>query len=137
MIAWRFKDVTLLRGFGAAPSQINYVLSTRFTVERGYVVETRRGGGGYIRIYRLDEEPEASGIQMVYESVGDAIDRKAAEDLVARLVDIGALDERDAACVRAAVFDQEDTESPELERIIRARVLRAVLMLMLTQPPTA
>jgi hypothetical protein len=35
------------------------------------------------------------------------------------------------------VFDQEDTEAPELERIIRARVLRAILMLMLTQPPTA
>ncbi len=46
---------------------------------------------------------------------GDAIDRKAAEDLVARLVDMGVLDERDAACVRAAVFDQEDTEAPELE----------------------
>ncbi|MGI6518745.1 MAG: CtsR family transcriptional regulator [Bacillota bacterium] len=127
----------LAERFRCAPSQINYVLSTRFTVERGYVVETRRGGGGYIRIYRLDEEPETSGIHMVYESVGDAIDRKAAEDLIARLVDMGVLDERDAACVRAAVFDQEDTEAPELERIIRARVLRAILMLMLTQPPTA
>jgi len=42
--------------------------------------------------------------------------------LFARLVDMGVLDERDAACVRAAVFDQEDTEAPELERIIRARV---------------
>ncbi|HOK71062.1 MAG TPA: CtsR family transcriptional regulator, partial [Bacillota bacterium] len=60
----------LAERFRCAPSQINYVLSTRFTVERGYVVETRRGGGGYIRIFKLDDEPETSGIQMVYESVG-------------------------------------------------------------------
>ncbi len=125
----------LAERFRCAPSQINYVLSTRFTVERGYVVETRRGGGGYIRIFKLDDEPETSGIQIVYESVGDAIDRKAAEDLIARLVDMGALDRKDAACVRSAVFDQESDEDPELEGIIRARVLRAVLMLMLTRPP--
>ena len=91
--------------------------------------------GGYIRIYRLDEEPEASGIHMVYGLWGCSY-RKAAEDLVARLVDM-ASSVKGAACVRAAVFDQEDTEAPELERIIRARVLRAILMLMLTQPPTA
>lgn len=40
--------------FDCAPSQINYVLTTRFTPERGYLVESRRGGGGYIRIIRLN-----------------------------------------------------------------------------------
>ena len=41
--------------FQCAPSQINYVISTRFTSQQGYVVESRRGGGGYIRIIRLDD----------------------------------------------------------------------------------
>ncbi|HYG58005.1 MAG TPA: CtsR family transcriptional regulator, partial [Symbiobacteriaceae bacterium] len=47
---------TLAAQFGCAPSQINYVMATRFTPERGYIVESRRGGGGYIRITRLNLE---------------------------------------------------------------------------------
>ena len=46
--------------FGCVPSQINYVISTRFSPEHGYVVESRRGGGGYIRIKRVRSSPTLS-----------------------------------------------------------------------------
>ena len=43
----------LAQHFGCAPSQINYVLATRFSIDHGYVIESRRGGGGYVRIIRI------------------------------------------------------------------------------------
>lgn len=46
--------------FSCVPSQINYVLTTRFTLERGYMIESRRGGGGYIRIVRVNQESAPS-----------------------------------------------------------------------------
>ena len=42
--------------FNCAPSQINYVLATRFTPDHGYIIESRRGGGGYIRIFRMAQD---------------------------------------------------------------------------------
>ncbi|MEA4883551.1 MAG: CtsR family transcriptional regulator [Clostridia bacterium] len=127
----------LAERFRCAPSQINYVLSTRFTLERGYLVETRRGGGGYVRIFRLARRPRSGAAEMVRDSVGEAIDREAAEGLIAKLLEMGALDVQDAACIRAAVFGQERENELELERVVRARVLRATLLFMLTQPPSA
>ena len=126
----------LAERFRCAPSQISYVLATRFSIERGYVVESRRGGGGYVRIFRLGAAPGSDALEIVREVVGDAIDRKAADDLIARLCELGALSLQDAALVRAAVLESHDSRQPELEQIIRARVLRATLLFVLTQSTT-
>ncbi|MCR4426408.1 MAG: CtsR family transcriptional regulator [Firmicutes bacterium] len=123
----------LAERFRCAPSQINYVLATRFSPERGYFVETRRGGGGYIRIFRVRARSRESLIEMVHRTVGEAIDRKAAEDLLIRLVDTGALDEQNANFIRAAIASHGYALEPDIERIVRARVLRTVLLFMLTQ----
>ncbi len=58
--------------FSVAPSQINYVLSTRFTLERGYDIESKRGGGGYITIKRLNEEGYL--MNLVKSGIGDKIE---------------------------------------------------------------
>jgi len=126
----------LAERFRCAPSQISYVLATRFSIERGYVVESRRGGGGYVRIFRLGAAPGSDALGIVREVVGDAIDRKAADDLIARLCELGALSLQDAALVRATVLESHDSRQPELEQIIRARVLRATLLFVLTQSTT-
>ncbi len=124
----------LAERFRCAPSQISYVLATRFTIERGYVVESRRGGAGYFRIFWVGAAPASSAVEVVREALGDAIDRKAADDLIARLVELEALSPQDAAFVRAAALGSYEGMRSGVEEIIRARVLKAVLLFLLTQP---
>ena len=57
--------------FRCAPSQINYVLSTRFTYAKGYIIESRRGGGGYISIKKIEHKCPVSTKKMLNESIGD------------------------------------------------------------------
>ena len=64
---------------GCVPSQINYVLSSRFTPEQGYIVESRRGGGGYIRIRRVNLD---RGVMLMHviNSVGDTLDEQTCHE---------------------------------------------------------
>ena len=59
--------------FGCAPSQINYVLATRFTLDDGYVIESRRGGGGYIRIVRVMSSDHQQLMYLINERIGQSI----------------------------------------------------------------
>ena len=71
--------------FNCAPSQINYVLATRFTPDHGYIIESRRGGGGYIRIFRMAQDTSEQLIYLLNQRVGDSIDALAASHLVQQL----------------------------------------------------
>ena len=77
----------LAQVFMCVPSQINYVLETRFNSNVGYLVETRRGGGGYIRIVKLGLENEDDLIQMLDKTSNNSINQLSAEKLLQRLVD--------------------------------------------------
>ena len=91
--------------FGCVPSQINYVISTRFSPEHGYVVESRRGGGGYIRISRVRATAEQLVMHTV-NAVGRELDRATAEALLSNLLAASALEEKSAALIAAAVSDR-------------------------------
>src|SRR5690606_12275077 len=65
--------------FSCVPSQINYVISTRFTLEKGYLVESKRGGGGYIRIQRIELPTYKTIHGHIRQTIGDRIDQSAAE----------------------------------------------------------
>ena len=67
--------------FNCVPSQINYVISTRFTTERGYIVESRRGGGGHIRITRIAMEKNDT-LRHVVNNIGSSIDVMTAEAII-------------------------------------------------------
>ena len=71
----------LAQQFDCSPSQINYVLTTRFTNDRGYVVESRRGGGGYIRIFRVRSSMEDELKRILNETIGDSITLNKSIDL--------------------------------------------------------
>lgn len=71
--------------FSCVPSQINYVISTRFTLEKGYLVESKRGGGGYVRIRRIQLPGPTSLHTHLHETIGDEIGQSAAEGLIYRL----------------------------------------------------
>lgn len=117
----------LAERFGCVPSQVTYVLVTRFTPERGYLVEARRGGGGGIRISRLQ-----AGYHEVHALFRDlvAIDQARAEHIVRRLREGGLLTDREAQMASVAMHrDTLDVPLPERDRI-RARLLRAMLTVL-------
>ena len=80
----------LAQRFGCVPSQINYVMSTRFSPEHGYIVESRRGGGGYIRITRVQMDRQTL-LMHVINSIGDKLDGPSARAIVANLRDSQAI----------------------------------------------
>ena len=99
-----FRRNTLAQDLGCVPSQINYVISTRFTPERGYIVESRRGGGGFIRIAKVNCNGETL-LMHVVNSVGDSIDEATCRAHLANLVYRELLSKRDAKLILSAVSD--------------------------------
>lgn len=113
--------------FGCSPSQVTYVLATRFRPAAGYVVESRRGGAGFIRIVRLRWQSPPRLLEWVERQIGNSIDQRQAEVLLARLGEEGWLSEREGRLLRAAV-DRRVLALPLPERDrLRARILRAAL----------
>ena len=92
--------------FHCVPSQINYVLSTRFTPAHGYLVETRRGGGGYIRIVSLQLDKADDLRTVVIDGIGDHISQRDGEGLVAYLVAQGLLTDREGQLIEAMLTDR-------------------------------
>ena len=117
----------LAEHFACAPSQINYVLSTRFLLEHGYHVETRRGGGGYIRITRLPISSRQD-FRKVVEAIDEAISQRNAEAILEWLLRDGAINEREAMIMQAAL--QRDVLSTDLpwRDVLRARILKSMLL---------
>lgn len=89
--------------FSCVPSQINYVLDTRFTVERGYLVESRRGGGGYLRIIRLGLGTEGQYQQAIRQLIGEQLSRERTNALVGRLLDEELVTIREAALIKSVL----------------------------------
>lgn len=121
----------LAEKFGCVPSQINYVLETRFTPERGYLVESRRGGGGFIRIIRLNLESVHELYRLVRPSIGEALSQAEALGHVARLWEHQIITERERALMEAALRrDVINLELP-VRDVIRANLLKAMLLAIL------
>jgi transcriptional regulator of stress and heat shock response len=113
--------------FQCVPSQINYVINTRFTIERGYVVESKRGGGGYIRIMKVKAHDQVHLIDQLVALVRNAISQSTAADIIFRLVEEDIISEREAK-IMLSVMDRSVimVELPERD-ILRGRMLKAML----------
>ena len=121
----------LAEKFRCVPSQINYVISTRFSPEHGYLVESRRGGNGYIRITRVQATPKAL-IMHTVNAVGDAISPRTAAAFVSNLLDADALDTRSAALILTAISDRAlQPIAPEHRDIVRASIFKQLLVAVL------
>lgn len=122
----------LAERFSCVPSQINYVISTRFSPERGYVVESRRGGGGYIRISRVRTDPRML-IMHTVNSIGDSLDLRTAEAFTANLLDAGVLDKTSAGLMLTAISDNALRPiKPAHRDIVRASIFKQLLVSTLT-----
>ena len=116
--------------FNCAPSQINYVLATRFTPDHGYIIESRRGGGGYIRILRMAQDTSEHLLYLLHQRVGDSIDALAASHLVQQLQEREVVTKGEAAMMNAALSPQALSLplSAEMKDALRARILKNMLL---------
>ena len=118
----------LAQRFNCVPSQINYVMSTRFSPERGYIVESRRGGNGYIRITRVRVDRQT--LMQVINTLGSQVDLASARAILNNLVQAGALEENAGRSILAAVGDKALAAVPRESRdTVRADIMKQVLIL--------
>jgi transcriptional regulator of stress and heat shock response len=119
--------------FSCVPSQINYVISTRFTLEKGYLVESKRGGGGYIRIRRVELPGPVSLHTHLHQTIGSEIDQAGAEGLIYQLEEAQILTMREASLMRAVVSrDVLSLKIPYRDQI-RANIMKAMLISLLSK----
>lgn len=113
--------------FQCVPSQINYVINTRFTAERGYLVESKRGGGGYIRILRVKANSKSDLIDEILVQIDDQIPQSTTQDFVFRLIDEDVISKREAKLILAAMDRSVLCINLPTRDELRARILKAML----------
>ena len=118
----RIQRNELAQLFGCVPSQINYVISTRFSPERGYAVESRRGGGGYVTIRRIPQE-------RVRIYTADTATAEQAEQLITQLSDMRVIDKTAADVMRAAVLADIFEKMNGADKV-RAEILKSMLAVL-------
>jgi len=120
----------LAERFNCVPSQINYVIETRFTPEHGFLVESRRGGGGYIRISRVKLD-RSNLLMHVINSIGESIDPGSARAFLQSLLDAGRLTAREGRIILNALSDKALKSVPPAERdALRAEILKQSLVIL-------
>ena len=128
-----FGEINLSRNelanfFKCAPSQINYVLSTRFTNPRGFITESRRGGGGYIKLIRLDLNKNDYLERLITDTVQDEISYNEAEQLIDGLIERNLLSEREYDIVMSAISNKALSNPIKMENKLRANILKNILV---------
>jgi len=113
--------------FNCAPSQINYVLDTRFTVERGFVIESRRGGGGFVRIIKVKLNSKNEAMKNIIKQLEGPLQPKEAKGIIKRLYENNLIRQRDKVLLEAAVSKDSIGFDDEEKNIIRAQVLKNTL----------
>lgn len=117
----------LANKFNCVPSQINYVISTRFSPERGYSVESRRGGGGYIKITRAHREAEDYTFKIM-NLIGNGISQQDMVGIIQNLFDCELIGKREAKIIIAALGDNSlAVKQPERD-MVRAKALKNILV---------
>ena len=110
------------------PSQINYVMSTRFSPEHGYIVESRRGGGGYIRITRVQVDRQTL-LMHVINSVGNTLDSRSARAIAQNLVDGEAVSHELGQALLSATGPRAlQAAPPECRDALRAAIFKQILI---------
>lgn len=116
--------------FACVPSQINYVLTTRFSLERGYIVESRRGGGGYIRVGHVHVSDSVNHAIHLLQNIGTELDEREMEDILARLEDYKLITSRERKMIRG-ITQQEAGAVTQGKNILRASLVRALIFFIL------
>ena len=114
--------------FDVVPSQINYVIKTRFTIQHGYLVQSKRGGGGYIRIERVNLLDNVDVLNSLIQAIVDSISERDAYDIVRTLYDEKVLTRREGDLMLVALSKQTlNVNDCNVEAQLRARILISML----------
>ena len=116
--------------FGCAPSQINYVLATRFSPDHGYLTESRRGGGGYIRIVRVVQSGAQRLMYLVNERIGDSLTEEEAVRLISQMKEQRIVTADEAALMASSISTRAlSVPVPDsLKNAMRAKMMKSMLM---------
>lgn len=113
--------------FGCAPSQINYVLATRFSENHGYIIESRRGGGGFVRIIRVQIQGKDDLYTSLMTRIGNTITEEAAKAIIAQLQEAKLLTAREAGLMESAILNSAMALPVAGKDILRAAVLKSMI----------
>lgn len=117
--------------FNCAPSQINYVLATRFTIDKGYYIVSRRGGGGFIRIQKLDTQSKPYIGQIIMEYIGDSISQFDAERVLDSMEKKGIITQRESEIMKTAMNEKSLNVFSPSKDIVRASLLKSMLSVLI------
>lgn len=124
----------LAQQFSCSPSQINYVLETRFTPYKGYYIESRRGEGGYIRIVQISLRDEDNELKdRIIEAIGSSVTKAKADRIIEGLREGKIINEREVKILKAAVEDRALTGVTSEKNKLRAQILLNVLLVLMSE----
>lgn len=128
------KDIVLVKRndlasyFSCVPSQINYVISTRFIPELGFYVESKRGGNGYIKISKIDLN-ESDYLKQIIQKMNSKMSQNVADIYLNNLLVYNVLDEKTAKLIKIAISDKSlENVHKEEKDIVRADIFKCLLV---------
>ncbi|MCR2045426.1 CtsR family transcriptional regulator [Anaerosalibacter massiliensis] len=121
----------LAQQFECAPSQINYVLTTRFTPYKGYYVESRRGGGGYIKIMKVEMDRYENINDLIINAIGKSITKNKAYSIIEGLEEEGFITNREEKLIKVSIGDRALQNVKKYRNNLRADILRNMLLVLL------
>lgn len=114
--------------FRCAPSQINYVLATRFSPEQGYMITSRRGGGGYIKVSRIMADENEYLMALISKLSGGEISQKEADQIIDGLMQLKIIQKSQEVVMKAAVADKAVKVPATIKNRLRANILKEMLL---------
>ena len=117
----------LAKFFSCVPSQINYVLNTRFTVNRGFVVESQRGGGGYVKVLRVQDNNN-NFINNILNRCTQPINIVEANQIITQMQERKIISEKEAAIIRASISAKALNNPINIDNMLRANILKQIII---------
>ena len=117
----------LAEQFNCVPSQINYVISTRFKPSQGYYVESKRGGGGYIKIQKIDIE-KSKYFEHIIKNVGNTLTSQEVDILISDLLSYKLITNKEARLLKVATSDNILITAKDVKDILRAKLFKNMLL---------
>lgn len=127
----QIKRNELANYFSCAPSQINYVLTTRFTEDKGYYIESKRGGGGCIIIKRIEFTDNKNLKELIVDRIGNSITYDNAINIIDGLVETALITEREAIIMKIAINDRVFGNIDANKNMLRANILKNIIMVII------